>query len=264
MTEANQRLRIDYVPSATIEPVITVKVSDSLERAVSLMRLHNFSQLPVMRGKSKKPHGVVSWRSVGRALLANSSANLEDCIESSIAIVELDDDLLETIDRINQDDYVLVRKKNGDISGIVTSADLGDTLAAIARPYVRISQCEEALRELIRRCLDESVITERDVIQAIRSKDRVFAGEVDDLPFGDLTNILSIDAIWEVSSFRTDPRTLRHHLGLVAQLRNEIMHFRKHSDETEAVRDRLGFVVDEIRSLIQGLPAESRAIQGSS
>lgn len=136
----------------------------------------------------------------------------------------------------------------------MTSADLGDTLAAIARPYLRISQCEDTLRELIRRCLDESVITERDVTRAILSKDRVFTGEVDELPFGDLTNILSIDAIWEASSFRTDPTTLRHHLGLVAQLRNEIMHFRKHSEETEAVRDRLGFVIDEIRSLLQGLP----------
>ncbi len=110
-----------------------MKASDTLERAVTLMRLHNFSQLPVMRGK--RPRGVVSWRSIGRALLKNSSAKLEDCIDDSVASVGLGDDLLETIDRINQDDYVLVVKKNGDISGIVTSADLGDALAAIARTY---------------------------------------------------------------------------------------------------------------------------------
>lgn len=254
MDEVSGRLRIDYVPSATVEPVITVKVSDTLDRAVALMRLHNFSQLPVMRGKGKRPYGVVSWRSIGRALLEDSAAKLEDCIDTSVAKAELDDDLLETIDRINQDDYVLVVKGNGDISGIVTSADLGDTLAAIARPYLLVSQCEDAMRTLIRRCIDLAVIGAADVNDATLSKDRAFKGEVADLPFGDLINILGLDAIWQASTFRTDPKTLRADLGLTAQLRNEIMHFRKHSAATEALRDRLPYVIAEVGSVIEGLP----------
>ncbi|MEW1962956.1 CBS domain-containing protein [Microbacterium sp. NPDC077644] len=257
MDETNLRLRVDYVPSATIEPVITVRASDTLERAVTLMRLHNFSQLPVMRGKGKRPEGVVSWRSIGRELLRNAAAELKDCIDDSVAIVNLDDDLLETIDRINQDDYVLVVKENGDISGIVTSADLGDALAAIARPYLLVSQCEDAMRHFIRRGLELSIINAGDINRATLSKGRAFAGAVDDLPFGDLINILSMEALWKGSSFRTDPSALRADLNLAAQLRNEIMHFRDHTPKTEAVRDRLPFVIAELRSVLDGLPTRS-------
>lgn len=257
MDETNLRLRVDYVPSATIEPVITVRESDTLERAVTLMRLHNFSQLPVMRGKGKRPKGVVSWRSIGRALLKNGSAELKDCIDHSVAKVGLDDDLLEIIGRINQDDHVLVVKENGDISGIVTSADLGDALAAIARPYLLVSQCENAMRQFIRRCIDLAIIDEADVNEATLSRERPFAGVVDDLPFGDLINILSLSVLWSASSFRTDPVALRADLSRAGKLRNEIMHFRDHTPETEALRERLPNVIAEIQSVIEGLPAHA-------
>ena len=90
--ESEARLRVDFIPSATVEPVITVKESDSLERAAALMRLHNFSQLPVMRGRGKQPRGVISWRSIGQMMLSNSDAQLKDCIDATVKIVAVDDD----------------------------------------------------------------------------------------------------------------------------------------------------------------------------
>lgn len=249
--ETDHRLRVDFIPSATVEPVITVKEKDTLERAASLMRLHNFSQLPVMRGK--RAVGIVSWRSIGQAMLDNSAAQLSDCVDRTVVTVKVSDSLIETIDRINEQDYVLVAKTNDDISGIITSADLGDTLASIARPYLLISQCEEALRGLIRQCLESAVLSGEEVAKAMLSSTRTFDGEVDDLPFGDLVNVLKTDAVWEASSFRTDAATLRKELNDVAQLRNEIMHFRKHSDHTLGVRSRLPFIVNEVKALSRGL-----------
>ncbi len=113
------------------------------------------------------------------------------------------------------------------------------------------------MRQLIRRCLELSIIDAAKVNEATLSKGRPFNGVVDDLPFGDLTNILSLGVVWSASSFRTDPTALRADLNLAAQLRNEIMHFREHTPKTEAVRDRLPFVIAELRSAIDGLPAYS-------
>lgn len=168
-------------------------------------------------------------------------------------IVVVDDDLLEAIDRINQQDYVLVVKKNQDLSGIITSADLGEALAAIARPYLLISQCEEAVRKLIRRCLELGVLSGDEIKEAALSPRYVIDGDIDDLPFGDLVNVLNTDTVWKASSFRTDAATLRAELNDVARLRNEVMHFRKHSAHTLAVGSRLSAVVGELKSLTRGL-----------
>jgi len=64
---------------------------------------------------------------------------------------------------------------------------------------------------------------------------------------------LKTDAVWNASTFRTDASTLRAELNDVVRLRNEVMHFRKHSDHTMAVRSRLPAIVDEVKSLTRGL-----------
>lgn len=170
-----------------------------------------------------------------------------------VARVQITDDLIETIDRVNADDYVLVIKSNGDLSGIVTSADLGAALADIARPYLLILQCEEALRDLVRLCLERAIVSPDDITEAMQSKERTFKGEIADLPFGDLVKVATHPPIWSASSHRTDRSVLLDELGEVARLRNEVMHFREHSPASVRVQARLNGVIAEVLSLTAGL-----------
>lgn len=247
--EVKTKLTIEYIPSATVEPVIVVKEGDTIEHATTLMRLHNFSQLPIMRGTGKRPIGVVSWRSVAKALLVDQRATLKACVDKSVAQVQLDDPLLELIPRITQDDYVLVVKENKEISGIVTSADLGDALLALTRPYLLVSECEDALRNLVSRCLELSILGEEDVRGSILSSSKAFSGQPEELAFGDLVKVLKKEQIWAATSARIDQQALGDALNEVAWLRNRVMHFRELETRAESVRDQLPHIIAEVKAL---------------
>lgn len=246
-TPATQ-LTLEFIPSATVEPVIFVRERDTLDKATTLMRTHNFSQLPVLRGKGKRPTGIVSWRSVAKALLSNPRAVLDDCIEP-VSPVPIDTPLLEVIPTITEKDLVLVVKANQDISGIVTSADLGDVLADIARPYLLVSRCEAALRELVQKCLELGVVSAVDVSDRMMSSDSEFSGDPASLTFGDLLNTLKLDAIWSFATLRTDRATLQGAMGDVVELRNAVMHFRTLTEKHKSVIARVPYVTDEIEAL---------------
>lgn len=84
--DTNARLAMDFIPSATLEPVITVAETDTLAKARTLMELNNFSQLPVVKGKGNRAVGIVSWQSIGKALLQNPNSKLDQCIDRSIRV----------------------------------------------------------------------------------------------------------------------------------------------------------------------------------
>src|SRR5699024_6036867 len=100
-------LTLSYIPSATIEPVITVQIGDSLSHARTLMELHNFSQLPVVSRGNKVPKGVVTLEKIGRALISNPEATLSDCIDHDPPRFPLNHNLLDAIESINAHGYIL-------------------------------------------------------------------------------------------------------------------------------------------------------------
>ncbi|RXZ47566.1 CBS domain-containing protein [Agromyces fucosus] len=241
------RLRIDYIPSASIVPVITVKASDSLNRARTLMELHSFSQLPVMRGN--RPIGVVSWESIGRALLKNPHAELAECIDTPVEKKKLDGDLLASIASINAKGYVLVVNDDGSISGIITSADLGEALADIAGPYLLLSEIEELLRAIVQRLVDGRHVTEGDVQRALQDSAKGYGGDPASLTLGDLANVFATDGAWKALDTKYDRSTLNRALGEVTQLRNKIMHFRTLEGSDRDIVRRLPFVRDVLGNL---------------
>lgn len=204
-----------------------------------------------MKGKGHKPVGVVSWQSIGQTLLVNPEAELSACIDRTIGLVPVDSDLVAAIHTINTDGYVIVTAKDGSISGIVTSADLGDALAGIAGPYLNISACESALRRLVAACLSKEALTPEDVTAALHDANKTFDGDVEDFTFGDLVNVLALPAAWAAIGGGYDRGVLINQLNRVSALRNKIMHFRKQTAEDESLASLLPSVVSVLKRLVE-------------
>lgn len=240
--------------------MITVKETDTLSRARTLMELHNYSQLPVMRGN--RPTGVVSWETIGKALLDNPHAELSDCIDSRVDVRRCEDDLLASIASINATGYILVENADRTISGIVTSADLGEALGDIARPYLLLSEIEETLRGLVRAALRDGTLGEDDVRRSLEPSGRTFSGEPATLTLGDIANILASANGWSALGTRYDRGALNRSLGDVTRLRNKVMHFRKLDDSDRAVAAQLPYIRDVLRKLARevelGSPPDKR------
>lgn len=97
--DSNARLAMDFIPSATLKPVV--------------------------KGKGNRAVGIASWQSIGKALLQNPNSKLDQCIDRSVKQLPVTSDLVSAIETVNSDGYVVVTRERGEISGIVTSADLG-------------------------------------------------------------------------------------------------------------------------------------------
>lgn len=244
------QLTMDFIPSATRTPVVTVAENDTLARARTLMELNDYSQLPVIRGKSRQAVGIVSWQSIGKALLRDPKADLGQCIDRSIKQVAIDSDLIAAIETVNADGYVIVVGHHKTISGIVTSADVGEALAGIARPYLSISACEQALRRLVDACIQNRFLDRDDVDSTLLDANKSFDGDVNTLAFGDLVNILNLPAAWQAVGAGYEKKALLDQIYRVGSLRNKIMHFRKQNTEDEELALLLPSVVTVLTQMV--------------
>lgn len=223
---------MEYIPAAIIEPLISVKETDTLERARTLMELYNFSQLPVLKGN--RPTGIVSWQSIGRALVRNRNAELKDCTDTAFVTVALTDDLLKVIPQINDAGYVLVKNNQKHVSGIVTSADLGDALAEIAGPFLLLEQLEEQLRMIFRSLREDKLISSDDVESCLASSNKPADRTAQNFTLGELITLLTHEKIWSLFTSTYDRGAIQTALKRAAELRNMLMHFRPLSDENRA------------------------------
>lgn len=217
-------LTVAYIPSAQLEPLITIKDTDDLIKARTEMELGDFSQLPVMRGK--KPVGVVSWQSMGRALARSSAATLSDCLETDFPRFRLDDDLLRAIDVVNHHGYVIVVGARDEIVGIVTSADLGSALGDLAQPFLYFERLEDNLRKMFDLLRESGALSAEDVERALPRTPRDTSGPAHDFTLGDLVAVLTDATVWDRVSVRFERSTFLRSLQSAVAARNKIMHFR--------------------------------------
>ena len=226
-TDAIKRLSVSFIPSASIKPLTYVALADPLERATTLMKLNDFSQLPVVRGRSgTRPIGVISWQTIGQALFLDSAATLEDCVEDAPR-VGIESDLLGAIPLINVHGYVLVIDGNKDLSGIVTSADLGQALADIAKPFLLIEQCESEMRGIVNLLLEKELFDLDAMVATLPAASREPFDSPDKLTFGNLVSIVTSEAAWGRYSLRYDRSEIVRSLQGITSMRNTLMHFRR-------------------------------------
>ncbi|MFE3497583.1 hypothetical protein [Streptomyces sp. NPDC059175] len=80
---------------------------------------------------------------------------LASAISTEYEIVNASAHLLPVLPVIRAHEFVLVRAADGQVSGIVTSADLAGEFGTVARPFFTLGEIERRLRRCLGRVYDE-------------------------------------------------------------------------------------------------------------
>lgn len=109
------------------KPIISIKPSDNIKKAIKLMEAHDISQIPVL--KYKKPVGSLAEETIIRKISSGGNLfklvneNVEKIMEDPFPSVGPDADIETILHLLEHNPAVLVLKK-GDPVGIITKADL--------------------------------------------------------------------------------------------------------------------------------------------
>lgn len=199
--------------------VAFVTPNDTLQRAVTVMLMHDFSQLPVMSNE-RTVNGVISWRSIGEHLsLGREGVHTRDAMVP-VQEVQHDVSIFDVIGIVSQHDYVLVRDATRKVAGIVTATDLSQQFRNLSEPFLLLSEIENHIRNIIGRKFNmEELAASRD------PGDRRDVQGVADLSFGDYVRLIENPQRWERLKLAIDRVYFCQRLDFVRRVRNDVMHF---------------------------------------
>lgn len=207
---------------AANKTLISVKPDHEVIEATTLMLKHNFSQLPIMQNP-REIKGVISWRSiVSRQLKSTEFPQIvAECMEKHIEI-GYEDSLFDVFSKFIDSDYVLVRKSDKSISGIVTPFDLSEQFRELSEAFIKIGQIEAILRLIIEKYYPQEIIqAAKDPADESRS-----VKTVDDLTFGEYKRLLENKADWDrYFKAKVSRKVLIETLEEIRIIRNDVMHF---------------------------------------
>ncbi|MFJ3933071.1 CBS domain-containing protein [Streptomyces sp. NPDC090029] len=227
-------MRVHDLPCA--HRVASITPDESLSAAMGRMAEHGYSQLPVI-DTSGTLHGVVTWVSIVHMHATGRKACLASAITSEYEIVNASAHLLPVLPVIRTHEFVLVRAADGQVSGIVTSADLAGEFGAVARPFFTLGEIERRLRRCLGRVYDEADV------QKVHKKKM----SVDEMMFGEYIRLLDNEERWDKLGWPLVDRV--HFIGLlgrVKDVRNTVMHFNAPSLKAEQL-DLLDSFVSMLR-----------------
>ena len=212
--------RISILPSAN-KPPLTITRDAKLSDAITLMMMHNYSQLPVL-GNPKNVAGFITWETIGYGITNGKSSNdVKDYLNNKSNILEYDTPLLEAIKTVIDKEFVVVQKKDKSIAGIVTIADISTQFLTLTEPFLLLEQIENLIRQL----LDEKFLV--DDIKAF-CLDEEFDKEIefiDDLTFGQYIRLIEKQENWDKLNLKIERVPFIKQLDLIRIIRNDIMHF---------------------------------------
>ncbi|MFW6289557.1 MAG: CBS domain-containing protein [Mariniphaga sp.] len=211
---------IGLLHSANKDP-ITVTREAKLKEAITLMMMHNFSQLPVVSG-SRTVHGVITWESVGYGLTNDCKSELvKDFISSDVTIVDYETPLLDAVPLILENQFVLVQGSDKSLCGIVTLTDISAQFLKVSEPFILLEQIENHVRQI----LDGKFLVD-ELKEYCQFGD--FEREIeyiDDLSFGDYIRVIQKPENWDRLQLSIERTHFIKHLDRIREIRNDIMHF---------------------------------------
>jgi CBS domain-containing protein len=237
--------RINKLEAANLEAagkkLIFVTPQTLVEEAVTEMLANDFSQLPVMNGRSVK--GIISWRSLGKRLALGQGCSTAQQAMDDAVVVSSEISIFQAINDIVQHDYVLVQRPDNTISGIVTTSDLSVTFRVLSEPFLIIAEIENHLRDLV----DASFT--KDELQAVKdpADPNRIVNSASDLSFGGYQWLLENEANWTKTKLRLDRKAFTSKLNTVRKIRNDVMHFDPEGiaeTDLEALRAFVKFLQD--------------------
>jgi CBS domain-containing protein len=203
--------------------------------AIRLMTERGFSQVPVLMGTTV--FGVFSFRSFARAVLKfgkGSSAPedllVEECVEDP-EFAQVNDEFPPWFDHLDRADFILLGGPER-LQAIVTPMDLLRYLYNVAYPFVLLSEIEQALRRLIRRCVNESELVE------IAARNKI-PSTIENMVFKNYLTIITEEVSWPKFQriFGGARARVETTLDSIRRLRNDVFHFKR--ELTERDRDEL-------------------------
>jgi len=206
------------------EPV-SVCPDASLEKAVTLMLTHDFSQLPVFAGP-RGLKGVISWKTIGsRMVLGREGGAVRDYMEAATTIAP-DAPLFEAVQLVADNDYVVVKDKSRKVVGILTASDFSLQFRALAEPFLLIGEIEQGIRLLLGGKFINEQLADRGSSRAVT---------LAEMTFGDYVALLQHPDTWGRLSLRIDRKIFTEKLDDVRRIRNNVMHFKPNGLDAEDV-----------------------------
>lgn len=206
---------------ASNKALITVNRDSKLREAITLMMLHNYSQLPVMNNP-KSVVGYISWETIGYGLSNGcKSEDVRDFMLTDFVILDYETPLLEAISIIIKKEFIIVQKQDKSVCGIITIADISAQFLTVSEPFILLEQIENHLRQI----LDGKFLIQelKDFCKTIEIDREI--ENIDNLNFGDYIRILEKPDHWERFKLTIDRVHFIKQLDKVREIRNDIMHF---------------------------------------
>ena len=204
---------------AANQTVLSVKPDDPVQRAQTLMMLHDYSQL-LVQSSARSVLGAISWESIGRRRIAGEPETSREAV-TPVRMVDLDDDLLPLLPVIADAGFVVILARNKTVSGIVTTADVSLGFNALASPFFILGELERRLRLLITERFEAEELQE---LRHPRDADRQIE-TADDLSLGEIVRLLESRDSWERLTWKVDRAEFVNSLHEVREVRNRLMHF---------------------------------------
>jgi len=214
-----------------------VNPNANLQEAMTIMMINDYSQLPVMQSE-RDVKGAVSWTTIGqRIALGKDHTSVKDCMESYVPEVPADASVFSTIDLIVSHGFVLVRRPDRLISGIVTTADLSVEFRSLTEPFLLVGEIENSVRRLI-----DGKFSPEEISSALDPGGQKTVNTVGELSFGDYVYLLQNPANWIILGVPVDGVVFVDRLNKVRKIRNDVMHFNPDPLEHEDLLTLRSFV----------------------
>jgi CBS domain-containing protein len=135
----------------TIETLVTVTESQSIQEALSLMIEHDFSQLPVV-DQEFKLRGLISSDSILKAASYFKNGLDKMCVSHAMLSSKTcrsDDDMAELLGLLGESSAVLVVGKNKELIGILTGYDTTEYYRQRAEDLMLVEEIEMLVKDYI-------------------------------------------------------------------------------------------------------------------
>ena len=212
--------RIGKLTSANKQP-LSVKPDDLIDKAITLMIAHDYSQLPVMTS-DRNVQGIISWASLGQQLTLGKGGckHVRDCIVPHKEISS-EVSIFAAVDDIIAHEYVLIRNTENVICGIVTTSDLSQEFRRLGEPFLLLGEIENYIRRMIK---DKYTIA--DLKEACDPSDETRdIKSPSDLTLGEYLRLVENPNRWTKLEINMERETFVKKLEEIRLIRNDVMHF---------------------------------------
>ncbi len=196
-----------------------VKNDDTLDKAITLMMMKNFSQLPGVTG-STTICGYISWQTIGEAKSRGvNSVMVKDYKSDNVILMKQETPLLDAITSVYDNNFIVVIGKDKKLCGIVTVTDISSQFISWTKPFVLLEEIENHLRYI----LNDKLLLE-DVKATCQTTGRDI-NTLDDLTLGECQNLFEDEYKWEKFGLAIDKKHFTQTINEIREIRNCVMHF---------------------------------------